>query len=193
MEKAWTYRVKIPLRSLFFLALWIGATMGWSALAHSQSSEKYQEYHVKAVFLYNFARFIEWPPEPGQGSQSPFIIGILGKDPFGEGLDLLKGKAIQGRELVIKRFPRLDDLEKCHILFISASEKNQLPKILKAVEKFKTLTIGDVEGFTQAGGSINFFIEEQNIRFEINLKASQRQGVKISSQLLKLARIIREN
>ncbi len=193
IERVRAYCGKIFLIGLIFLALWIGVTMGWSDLAHSQSSERYQEYHVKAAFLYNFAKFVEWPPESSQSSQSLFIIGILGKDPFGGGLDLLKGKAIEGRELVIKRFPRLDELEKCHILFISSSEKNQLPKILKAVEKFKTLTVGDVEGFAQAGGSINFFIEEEKIRFEINLQASQRQGIRISSQLLKLARIIREN
>lgn len=150
-----------------------------------------QEYEIKAAFIYNFAKFVEWPREDA-GNTGPITIAVVGKDPFGEALDLLKEKTIGTRKIEVKRFTRVDDIAKCHILFVSASENHRLSHILKITEKWHALTVGDVTGFARSGGIINFTVIGDKVRFEINVDAAHRAGLKISSQLLKLATIVRE-
>ena len=176
------------------LVLLLGGGLGvaWKAGAQSQSPPEYQEYQVKAAFLYNFAKFVEWPAESFKDAQAPLIIGIIGKDPFGETFNKLRDHHIEGRKLVIKRFAKAEDLEKCHILFISAAEKEHLSMILKITRDWPVLTVGDTKGLVQSGVIINFLIIENKIRFEINTDAAQRAGLKIRSQLLKLAKIHKE-
>jgi len=182
-------------RWFLVLALVLGGGLGvaWKAVAQSQSPPEYQEYQVKAAFLYNFAKFVEWPAESFNDAQAPLIIGIVGKDPFGETLDKLRDHHIEGRKLLIKRFAKVEDLEKCHILFISAAEKEHLSTILKITRGWHLLTVGDTKGLVQSGVIINFLVIENKIRFEINTDAAQRAGLKIRSQLLKLAKIHKEN
>jgi hypothetical protein len=175
------------------LVLGGGVGVAWKAVAQSQSPPEYQEYQVKAAFLYNFAKFVEWPAESFKDAQAPLILGILGKDPFGESLDRLRDQNIQGRKLLIKRSDKVEDLAKCHILFISAAEKEHLSAILKITRDWHVLTVGDTKGLIQSGVIINFIIIEKKIRFEINTDAAQRAGLKISAQLLKLAKIHKEN
>lgn len=170
---------------------------------HSESPSA-SEYQLKAVFLYNFAKFVEWPAESFADARAPIILGILGKDPFGATIDqIIKSKTVKDRKMVIKRFEKIKDLEascmgkgeeeeSCHILFISSSEEERLAKILEILNASSVLTVGEMEQFTQRGGIINFTVREGKIRFEINVDAAEQAELKISSKLLKLAKIVRD-
>ena len=153
------------------------------------------EYQLKAVFLYNFVRFgfIEWPAESFADARAPLILGILGKDPFGDTIDrIAKGKTVKGRKLVIKRFEKIKNLEVCHILFISSSEEKRLATILETLKNLSVLTVGEVKQFAQRGGIINFVIKEKKLHLEINVDAAERAKLKVSSKLLELAEIIKD-
>jgi hypothetical protein len=151
------------------------------------------EYQVKMAFLFNFARFVEWPTDAFAEAGSPIILGILGDDPFGSSLDTIRGKTINGRKLIINKFKDVEDIRACHILFISNSEKNRLPRILTFLRQSKILTVGDTKKFTLKGGVINFIIENNKVGFEINVDAGKRAGLRISSKLLSLARIVHDS
>lgn len=148
------------------------------------------EYVVKAAFLYNFAKFVEWPAESFAGPTSPIVLFVFGADPFGDALKSLKGKTANGRPIVVRYAANLGELERCHLLFVSASSTALLPKILQATKGWNALTVGDVDGFAQDGGTINLLNEEQRIGIEINMEAAQRSRLKISSKLLALAKIV---
>ena len=158
-----------------------------NACAESSSS---REYLIKAAFLYNFAKFVEWPAESFKDDLSPLNLYVLGEDPFGAAIDSIKDKTIKGRKLVIKRCNKIEDVKGCHILFVSASEKGNLRHILNALRNSNVLTVSEIEGFARQGGIINFIITEKRIHFEINPDEAQRSKLKISSQLLKLAHIV---
>jgi len=156
--------------------------------AHAQQN---LEYKIKAAFLYKFTKFVEWPGLKEVELSNPFVFGVLGEDPFGDELDMIKEKIIKGRSVTIKRFASMDDYEPCHLLFISPSEKDRLKATLKKLKKNKNLLIvGDVEEFAGLGGGIGFVKKRNKMRFEINLAAATRAGLKISSNLLKLATIV---
>jgi len=177
------------IRLIFIIAICV-AVISWTNL-HAESP-KQREYMIKAGFLYNFTKFVEWPEEVFENSDTPITIGILGEDPFGSGLDqTIEKKTAQGRSLLIKRFKTPDDLETCHILFINASEKKHLSETMNKFKDWHVLTVSEMEGFTELGGIINFIKEENRIRFEINLDAAEQAGLKISSRLLRLAKIVR--
>ena len=144
----------------------------------------FNEYEVKSAFLYNFAKFIEWP-----SSKGPLVIGVLGKDPFGSYLDRLQRQMVRDRSIVVKRFKKLHQIGRCHILFISPSEKDDIEEILQALNGRNILTVSSIDGFVERGGMINFRVDQNRVRFEINQSSVERGGLKISSQLLKLARI----
>ncbi len=150
------------------------------------------EYQIKAAFLYNFAKFVEWPAEKLGDGSAPIVIAVIGKDPFGPVLDqTLIGKTVNGRALVVRRVVGLPDLRRCHIAFISSSEKGRLSEILPALAGAGVLTVGDAQRFAEQGGMISFVTEENKVRLEINVEAATRAGVQISSKLLKLARVVR--
>lgn len=150
-----------------------------------------REYQLKAVFLFNFAQFVEWPPTAFPEAGAPIYIGVLGDDPFGPILEqVVRGETIHHRRLVIKRSRQLEDLKACHLLFISRSEEGQLAQILAGVAGASILTVGETEQFAHRGGVINFTLQENKIRFEINLHAAERAGLKISSKLLQLATVV---
>jgi len=150
------------------------------------------EYRVKAAFVYNFAKFIDWPAEAFPNGRAPLALCILGKDPFGVALETIKGKTVKDRKLVIQHLARIEDLERCHILFISASEEKHLERILKTLKGSNVLTIGEVRQFAELGGMIHLTMKENKVRFEINVDAAERAGLKISSKLLKLAEVVRD-
>jgi len=154
------------------------------------SAQEVSEYSVKAAFLYNFAKFVEWPSnvsDPG----TPLIIGVLGRDPFQGEIDrAVEGKVVNGRRLTIKRFPSIEAFQYCHILFISSSERENLPRIIATLRNSCVLTVSDTDRFAHIGGIINFVAIENRIRFEINQGAAERAGLKISSKLLSLARVV---
>lgn len=157
----------------------------------SARGEQAPEYALKAAFLFNFAKFVEWPGDVFPGATSPIVICVLGEDPFGDALSSLRGKTANGRPIAIRYAATLGELERCHLLFVSASEKANLPKILHTTKGWRTLTVGDMNGFLQSGGIINMVKEEDRIGIEINLEAAQRSHLKISSKLLALAKIVK--
>ncbi len=170
-----------------FTTIFVMVMSGLSRVANSQEAD---EYLVKAAFLYNFVKFIDWPSEAFKDNLSPIKLYILGKDPFGDALDTIKDKAVKGRKLTLKRIQGVDEVRGCHILFISPSERGNVQQIIQSVRNSPVLTISEMERFTQVGGMINFIIVENKVQFEINPEAAQQNRLKISSQLLKLARIV---
>jgi hypothetical protein len=148
------------------------------------------EYQVKAAFLFNFAKFVEWRGEVAAGDEQELNICILGNDPFGGGMDAFKGKSVKNRRLVVRKINGVEELEHCQILFISSSEKEHLSEILTAVARSPVLTVSDIKYFAQTGGVIGFVTVDEHIRFDINQATAERAGLQISSQLLKLARSV---
>lgn len=152
------------------------------------------EYEVKAAYLYNFGRFVEWPPKSTPAGDTSFPICVLGHDPFGNTLDAaLAGETIDGRTLIAKRILKPQDAENCRILFISSSEEGQLTEILATLDRSAVLTVSDIPQFVSRGGIIQFNLVENRVRFEINLTSAERAGLTMSSQLLKLATRVRKN
>lgn len=170
---------------IFVVILFLDNSMTFVQYATAEST--LEEYQIKAVFLFNFAKFVEWPEGSFKNSDAPIIITILGKDPFGEALDALKEKTINSRGIVVKRAPSPEHLVRSHILFVCKSERDNLPKILEVAQKWDALTVGDMKGFAQSGGMINLVKIGEKISFEINVSATDRTNLKISSKLLKLA------
>jgi hypothetical protein len=151
-----------------------------------------EEYEVKAAFLFNFGRFVEWPSLNGAASSAPFRICVLGEDPFREHLDRsVKGRQIKGRDVAVERIARADGAGPCQVVFISVSERRALHAILDGMKGFSTLTVSDIESFAEAGGMIHLTLEHGQVRFEINTAAAERAGLKVSSRLLNLARTVR--
>ena len=149
------------------------------------------EYDVKAAYLYHFAKFVAWPHE-ARGDAASFVIGVLGEDPFENSLDdALRGKTVDGRKVLVRRAARVEDAAGSQILFISGSERGRLEAILKAIAGAPgTLTVGDMDGFAERGGVIGFRLEGNRIRLDVSLAAAERARLKVSSQLLRLARIV---
>jgi hypothetical protein len=159
-------------------------------LSHAAAASSL-EYRVKAAFLYNFAKFIEWPPEAFSGPEAPYSICVLGQDPFREDLEAaVSDNLVQGRRLVVRRLPNVKEAPACHILFVASSERERLRAILEAVEGTPILTVGEDEDFTRLGGCLRFFLLENRVRFEINLPATDRAHLKLSAKLLSLARVL---
>jgi len=176
-------------RILSRLALILAGCAGFSSWAAAQEP-KPQEYQVKAVYLYNFGRFIDWPA--GAAKDEPFAICVLGADPFGPALDdTVAGETIGDRKLVARRIANPRDAAGCRILFISSSEAAHVRDILEPLEKSGVLTVSDMTGFTNNGGMIQFVLRENKVRFEVNLTAAEKAGLIFSSQLLKVAADVR--
>jgi hypothetical protein len=167
---------------------------GWEPIrGEKAASGALSEYQIKAAYLYYFSSFVEWPPESFPRKDENLVIGVLGVDPFGSILDdTLHGKTINNRRLVVKRFQNIKDARDSHILFISSSERDRLPSILKVLEGAAVLTVGDIEQFATRGGQISFRMEDKKVRFDINAAAVERARIKISAQLMKLGRIVEE-
>ena len=149
------------------------------------------DYLIKAAYLYNFAMFVEWAPNAFAGVDSPIVIGVLGPDPFGWALDrAVEGKKINNRAIIIKRLQLDQDLGQCHILFVSA-EVSAVGELARRLEGQSVLLIGETPDFAKLGGTVNFTVENDKVRFEINPDAAERAPLSISSKLLSLARIVR--
>ena len=152
------------------------------------------EYQIKAAYLYYFTTFVAWPPEAFSRSGEALVVGVLGADPFGPILDdTLRGKTVDNRRVVVKRFGNIRDACASHILFISASERDRLASILKALEGASVLTVGEIDHFASRGGQIAFRMEDKKVRFDINVTAVERARLKVSAQLMKLGRIVDES
>jgi hypothetical protein len=150
-----------------------------------------REYQVKAVFLFNFTQFVEWPAEAFTHPTAPLVIGVLGEDPFGPYLDeTVRGETANGRSLIVERYRRVQDIGNCQVLFISRSESDRLDQILASLAGKPVLTVGDVEGFTRRGGVIRLATVGGKIRLRVNLDSAKAAKLTISSKLLRPAQIV---
>ena len=173
------------------LRLFLAVLTGTASAA--PQSEQAPEYDLKAAYLYNFATFVDWPAAAFARPDAPFVVGVIGKDPFGAALDdTFRGLTVQKRRPEIRRSAEIEKLKGSHILFVPASEKARFKEIVEAFRGTSTLVLGEAEGFAAGGGSMNYFIEDKRLRFEVNPAAARRAGLSVSSQLLRLARIVEE-
>jgi hypothetical protein len=169
------------------LAIFLAGAVAW-ADARGQTVDEYQ---VKAAFLYNFAKFVEWPPRTFKSSRDPITICIVGQSPVGAALEqAVNSKTIDARAFVIRQVAGVQPSGGCQILFVGASERKRLKSILGEVKTSGVLTVGEMDGFVAEGGVVNFTLEEGKIRFQINLNAAEQQKLRISSKLLSLAQIV---
>ena len=179
---------RLSVRFCLLLGLWVAVSSSVITRAEAPTSTKHQ---MQAAFLFNFANFVTWPEETSSGGSHSFTIGVLGEDPFAAVLEeIINDKTVRDKKLAVKRFGRIQDAVNSHILFLSASQNDHLPHILKVLESTSILTVSDMEQFAERGGMIAFTMEDQKVRFTINVEAAERAGLKIGSQLLKLARIV---
>jgi len=149
------------------------------------------EYQVKAVFLFNFAQFVDWPAEAVADSQAPLTIGVLGENPFGDVLDAtVRGERRGARSFVVRRYQRVEDIKICDILFISRPEGDRPEGVLADLKRRPILTVSDADGFAEHGGMIGFVTDRNRIRLKINLGVVQAAHLTISSKLLRVAEII---
>ena len=149
------------------------------------------EYQVKAVFVYNFSHFVEWPPQAFASANAPFVIGVLGGDPFGAHLDeAVQGERIGQHPLVVRRFHSISEIGDCQILYIDRAASAELPQILAALDHHGTLTVSDVDGAAEHGVMIQFATENNRIRLRINVESARAAGLTISSKLLRPAEIV---
>lgn len=162
--------------------------------AQESSASQASEYLIKAGFIYNFAKLMQWPAPAFAQPNSPIVIGIVGTtDPFQGTLDqVLRGKQVNGRGFVVKHLKWGDDLKGCNILFVSSSETAHLDSLFQLIRGLPVLTIGDTPGFAERGGIINFVLEDDRVRFEIDVQAAKQADINISSRLLTLAKIVPE-
>ena len=155
-------------------------------------AQVFKEYDLKALFLYNFAQFVEWPADAFASTNSPIVIGVLGPDHFGKSLDdLTRSETASHRKLKVERSHKFSDLQNCHILFIDQSESANLDEIFRKCCSKPILTVSDMEGFSKRGGMIQFITDEKQkkIRLRINTASAKDAHLAISSKLLKLAEI----
>ncbi|HWQ68453.1 MAG TPA: YfiR family protein [Patescibacteria group bacterium] len=148
------------------------------------------EYQVKAAFLYQFSKFVEWPAQAFRTSQYTICIGVVDGGPMAGALQSIEGQESKGRRVVVKQFKTPENLEFCHILYISPALASRLAEILDQLNGTSTLTVSDISGFARRGGMINLITVDDKIQFEINVDAAERANLQISSHLLRLARIV---
>ena len=150
-----------------------------------------REYDLKAAFLFNFAQFVEWPPEAFPDAGTPLIIGVLGKDPFGRSLDeIVAHESVRNRKIVVRRYRNVQEISTCHVLYIGASEASNLSRTLAQLDGRHILTVGETDLFTTYNGIIQFLVVENRLRLRINVEAARTAKLSISSQLLRQAEIV---
>jgi len=188
--KKWNSR----MAKLFGRATRLLGLMAWLLAANSGfgGEPPLTKYQVEAVFLFNFAKYVDWPAAAFPNANAPVTIGVLGTDPFGDKLpQVVEGKTINGRPFVIKYLAADSDVGGCQILFISHSESSRMKEILAGAGALPILTVGEDEPFAQNGGIINFVLKNENVRLEIDLAAARKAGLTISSRLLAVADVVK--
>jgi hypothetical protein len=161
-------------------------------LACSAYSQSVDEYQVKAAFLYNFSKFVEWPARTFKSDTEPVRICVLGQNPFGTSLgSAMSGKTVLGRTLVVVEISNASEATDCQILFIATSERRRLRSIFGELRKLGVLTVGEMDGFAAKGGMVNFKLEDGRVRLEINVEVAGQAQLRISSKVLNLAQIVK--
>ena len=179
------------LRHMIVVAAVAAGYCGWLIAAGSASTHLSL---VKVAYLYNFAKFIEWPPEALGDAHASFVICMLGTGMSEGAMPTLQGKSLRGKKVTVKYFAQATNVKPgaCHILFVITSERDRVRRIITRMAKQPVLTVGDAEGFARQGGMINFITQQNKTRFAINVDAAQRAGLRIRSKLLKLGKIVEE-
>lgn len=157
----------------------------------AQAQEPNAEYLLKAAFLYNFAKFVEWPAETFPTTTAPFTICALGSDPFGANLDALAGKTVREHPLIVKRIRSAAGVPGCQILYVSPSELLHTPDLLRNLQNAPVLTVCDRDACAEDGLMLNMRMADSRVQLDINLEAVQHTTLKVSSQLIKLTRIVK--
>ena len=171
------------------LALWVAAVFLCQFPGVAQTAG---EYEIKAAFLFNFAKFVEWPVAASDDSSSPVVIGIVGPDPFGEVLpNTVADETVKGRRLKVRHYQPADDLAGCQVLFVSRDQTAGLNELLKRASARHILTVSESEDFLRQGGMINFVQVGKNVRFDICKGAVEEAGLKMSSKLLAVAHAVK--
>ena len=170
--------------------LWAASVLGLLfATLSPTASDNRPEYQIKAAFLLNFTRFVEWP-EPPNASDS-FTLCVLGRDPFGAALDeVAGGQIVHGRQLLIRRNIGLHELRSCQVLFLASSEMYRSNEVIESLADCSVLTVGEARDFAVRGGVINFVMQDGKVRFQVNLAAAARARLKVNFRLLQLAIIV---
>lgn len=202
------YLNPFPPRRLRFLAVLAGCLLAcafWQrggttptaaaespAFVEVDEKNRVKEYTLKAAFLYNFLKYTTWPEESFEKEDSPIVLGVVGKDPFGSVLDkVLEKKSVGKRAIVIRRFEKVADVKDVHALFLGELSTKDRATLYAALAETHVLTLGDSRGMASADGCVaSFFLNDGKVRFEVSTKATSRAGLTISSQLLKLAEIV---
>jgi hypothetical protein len=174
------------------MSLWMKAMILGLLLTTVAWAQKSEEYRVKAAFLFNFAKFVEWPPQAFANSSDPIRICVLGQNPFGSALeDAVRDKTAEGRTFLVRQVSGEQPVAGCQILFIGLSERKRLHTILGEIKTQGVLTVGETDAFASEGGMINFKIEGGRVGLQINVNAAEQARLRISSKLLSLAQIVK--
>lgn len=169
----------------------LGVLVFGLVLLAGDASAALSEQRLKAVFLFNFSRFVEWPPSAFGAPDAPFVIGVFGRNPFGSELDdVARGETVNGRQLLVKRVQTAQDAAACQILFIPESERANLDEILATLARSNTLTVSDLDGAAQRGAMIRLITDRDKIRLRIDVESARAAGLTISSKLLRASEIV---
>lgn len=177
--------IRAALGAALAFALWLDAA--------AQSTPPI-EYQVKAAFVFNLARFVEWPAQKFSTPDEPFVIGIVGDDPFEGALDgIVQGKTVNHHPIEIRRLTLGAEFKQCHILFISRSLKKSFNLILAETRADHVLTVSEIDRFAERGGAVGLLLEDENVKLEISRHTAEAAGLKMNSQLLRVARLAPED
>jgi len=184
------YRRRLMMVAVVVLAAFVSAFAA-PVQVQGQAAE---EHEVKAAFLYNFTKFVEWPRGAFRDDGAPVVVGVFGPDPFGAALDeIVAGKVAGERPFVIRRLDSSDGLAECHVLFVSSAKAAEFVRLLPSLAHRPILTLGETDRFCESGGVVQFVMRQRKVRFRINVTAAERAGLKISSRLLDLAEVVRQS
>lgn len=191
--RAWWLRLLLVLLGALQLGGHAACADELAVSATSVAAESLpREYQLKAAFLYNFTKFIDWPGASFSSPRDPIVIGVLGPAEFSVALErIVRDRQVNGRAILVKRVAAADGARAVHVLFVTAAEDALFEQIRAGLATSPILTVGESESFRKFGGTINFFLEEGKVRFEIDASAAERSGLRISAQLQKLARAVR--
>ena len=187
----WRVTAKWLAASALSLALGLALPAAADSGGPSGASDASREYEIKAAFIYNFTKFVEWPSRSLPGASDPIVIAVLGDSPCAQALEqVTRGRLVNGHPILIKRVDSAKDAGTAQLLFVGSSQQGQFDRMAAALAAAPVLTVGESPSFA-AEGAISFVRQEDKVRFEINLNAATKAGLKISAQLLKLATVVR--
>jgi hypothetical protein len=179
------------------LSLWRLAALAGTLLLHGPAGAAgaptaTKEYQIKAAFLYNFTKFVEWPADRFADATSPIVIGVLGKNPFGDELEkIVSGRTVNGRSITIVQLQTAAEIRPVHAVFVADGEESLVGKQISPLASAGVLLVGESDRFLGLGGTVRFTNVDDKVRFEINMAAAEQGGLKVSAQLQKLAAIVR--